>query len=306
MTAATQAGLASNRVHSLDALRGLLAISVLLYHLVGGWPSVVGTWGVYTFFAISGYALDHVYRGRFDLRAFAVARIARLAPLWVPVVLVSAVLYGNGTPALLALNLTGAFGLVLPGLTAIPGGGWSIGIEACCYLLFPLLLRCSTRTLAVLAIATLAMRVVWVNLTWPPGVPLTEAWVAYTQLPAFLVFFVVGMLASRGNIAGGSWVGRPARVAAVLGDLSYGTYLLGFIVWAVAGPVVALATPVIALAVFRWYEVPAGRWIKRRLRPRVLEPLVVEVGVADGSGVRPDEQDAPAGELRDGGVVVHV
>jgi len=33
------------RIHQLDAIRGLLAIGVMGYHLLH-WPLVLGTWGV--------------------------------------------------------------------------------------------------------------------------------------------------------------------------------------------------------------------------------------------------------------------
>src|SRR4051812_47920865 len=65
------------RVYQLDAIRGLLAIGVMVYHAVfwanGTYLPLLGTWGVYGFFVLSGWALEHVYGGRLRVGAFAVA-----------------------------------------------------------------------------------------------------------------------------------------------------------------------------------------------------------------------------------------
>lgn len=255
---------APSRVHRLDAIRGALAIGVMLYHVVGA-PLEFGTYGVYGFFVLSGFALDHVYRHRLDLRSFAVARITRLAPLWVPVVLLSAAPFDATNPARLALNLTGLFGFVNPAVTSHVDGGWSIGIEVVFYFLFPLLTTLSTRMLVALTVATYAMRIIWVTTITPPGATIHDVWEPYTQLPSFLVFFVLGMTLARVGDTG-SWTGLRARLATALGDLSYGTYLLHPIVWIVLGNalVTIIVTPMLALG-FHRYELPIQRWLRRRL-----------------------------------------
>jgi peptidoglycan/LPS O-acetylase OafA/YrhL len=71
------------------------------------------------------------------------------------------------------------------------------------------------------------------------------------------------------------WEGIPARVAALLGDISYGTYLLHPVVWSAlnllgmreshAAIATIIAAPPIAFAVHRAFERPAGSAIRSAL-----------------------------------------
>lgn len=149
---------AARRVIALDALRGLLALSVAVYHL-SVWTrlfasgsvasSAVATLGVYSvegFFVISGFCFAHVYgRVRFDgyeLGRFHLARFARIAPLYYTAVALNLMLRQDVGPAFsvrkLLENVTLTFGLFHPN-HAMVLGGWSIGIEYVFYLAFPLL-----------------------------------------------------------------------------------------------------------------------------------------------------------------------
>lgn len=321
---ATHDGRVSGRIHQLDAIRGLLAIGVLVYHVGARGTIGLGTYGVYAFFVLSGFALEHVYGEDLDARRFAIHRVVRLAPLWIPVVLVSAVLYGLTDPLRVLLNLTGLFGIVAPGATSVVTGGWSIGIEAVLYVLFVALAwrRLPTPAIAALAAVAFGVRVAWVAWSLPPGTSLDTGWVAYTQAPAFAWFFLAGMVGARfagrlgwwslpagsaliavaiasGELtgpagaamslavaagvciagAGPAWRGRPAGAAELLGDASYGTYLLHPLVAFMAGPVIAFTTPILALGIHRYYEVPVGRrlrvpaWSGQRRQPvEVLGP----------------------------------
>ena len=75
----------SRYIHSVDGLRAVAVLAVLLYHLGIDWiPG--GFLGVDLFFVISGYVitgliLDSIARsGTLDLRAFYLSRIRRLLP----------------------------------------------------------------------------------------------------------------------------------------------------------------------------------------------------------------------------------
>lgn len=155
------------RLTRLDGLRGIAACGVaLLYHpqslfapetnatLPGvlHWFQHSGWMLVDLFFLISGYIFAHVYlvermpgQGfalrRETLADFAVARIARLYPLHLVMLLVCAVLFlgaqGNTPLAFMAnlLMLQGFVGMV--GLS-FDGPSWSISVECACYILFAL------------------------------------------------------------------------------------------------------------------------------------------------------------------------
>jgi len=90
----------SNRyIHSVDGLRAVAVIAVLLYHLGIDWiPG--GFLGVDLFFVISGYVitgliLDSIEKsGGLDLRAFYLSRIRRLLPALVAMVVLTTLYIG--------------------------------------------------------------------------------------------------------------------------------------------------------------------------------------------------------------------
>jgi peptidoglycan/LPS O-acetylase OafA/YrhL len=76
----------SHRFAVLDGIRGLAAISVMLYHF--GWDWFHGAWvAVDLFFVLSGFVITHSYADRIaggmGFRDFARARLIRLGPVYV-------------------------------------------------------------------------------------------------------------------------------------------------------------------------------------------------------------------------------
>jgi peptidoglycan/LPS O-acetylase OafA/YrhL len=200
------------RILGWDLLRGLCALAVAIYHLLM-WQDVAqlhtfGAYGVYLFFVLSGASLAYTYsgpfrEGQFSFSGFLWVRYMRLAPLYL--VLMLAVLpwklakegWGPPLATKLALNATFLFGFFDPAVNAVLIGGWSLGIEAIFYLVFPALLLCAThsRQLGLALFALLALlQAAWIAQTiGGPGGYAPNA-VAYHQAPAFAAYFMGGCL----------------------------------------------------------------------------------------------------------------
>ncbi|MDM9621479.1 acyltransferase [Rhizobium sp. S96] len=219
-----------DRLHGLDLVRGLCAITVMLYHYfhvtkVGTFYSA-GLYGVYMFFVLSGFSLYYVYgnheiteRG---LRNFFVARFFRIAPLYVAVATVKFVQMGASPENAYRylMNISLLFGLGNAGATSTVGGGWSIGIEVAFYLLFPFLLLFRSRgALAALFVVTLIMNHALADLTFDLSPDPNKHWSFYTQPLTFLCYFVGGMLLAEigvPKIGGSQLIAALATVAAMV------------------------------------------------------------------------------------------
>ena len=153
----------SNRyIHSVDGLRAVAVIAVLLYHLGIDWiPG--GFLGVDLFFVISGYVitgliLDSIERsGGLDLRAFYISRVRRLVPALVAMVFFTTLFIGVYAPetvrrflADLPYVFTGSMNWALVnrqqdyfesvGRPPLLQHTWSLAVEAQFYLIWPLVL----------------------------------------------------------------------------------------------------------------------------------------------------------------------
>jgi len=149
-------------IPAIDGLRAVAVIAVMLYHLGFKWiPG--GFLGVDLFFVISGYVitrllLDSIQRsGGLDLRAFYVARVRRLLPPLVFMIISTTIVVGLWAPDTMRRFLGDApfalFGgmnwwLVFRHTDYFEAIGrppllqhtWSLGVEAQFYLLWPLIL----------------------------------------------------------------------------------------------------------------------------------------------------------------------
>ncbi len=152
------------RIEGVDALRGLLACGIMLFHYTSwnnnqfhaGYHEVLNVLAVLAvemFFIISGFSLYFVYRERLgsfkSIKQFFVRRFFRIAPLYyallilVILIKLAASYYGVEVNRpldyyLLATNFTFIFGFVWPPNSLLVGG-WSIGVEMVMYLFFPFL-----------------------------------------------------------------------------------------------------------------------------------------------------------------------
>ena len=149
-------------IPAIDGLRAVAVVAVMLYHLGFDWiPG--GFLGVDLFFVISGYVitrllLDSIQRsGGLDLRAFYIARIRRLIPPLLFMIIVTTVFVGAWAPdtmrRFLADTPFALFGgmnwwLVFRHTDYFEAIGrppllqhtWSLGVEAQFYLVWPLIL----------------------------------------------------------------------------------------------------------------------------------------------------------------------
>jgi peptidoglycan/LPS O-acetylase OafA/YrhL len=141
-----------NRVIPLDWLRGLCAISIMLFHFyfVGKNDLLFGKLNIYavsTFFIISGLSMaivyNHYIKGIKESFIFLSKRIFRIMPLYLILCIFTVVFVNKETKFNIndfLLNITGLFTFVKSTRGGIVPGGWSIGNEMCYYLLTPIIL----------------------------------------------------------------------------------------------------------------------------------------------------------------------
>ena len=152
----------SRYIHSVDGLRAVAVLAVLLYHL--GIDLIPGGFlGVDLFFVISGYVitgliLDSIARsGTLDLRAFYLSRIRRLLPALIAMLVFTTLFIGVYAPetvrrfvADIPYVLTGSMNWALVarqqdyfeaiGRPPLLQHTWSLAVEAQFYLIWPLVL----------------------------------------------------------------------------------------------------------------------------------------------------------------------
>jgi len=193
------------RIVSLDLLRGVLAFSVLFYHLLYYVHGIlfynIGLFSVYAFFVLSGYALHYVYAPRIKsdsswLKEYLKARFFRIIPLLTLVTLLSAVWFG-GKLWKIILNIFGLFGLGSPGSFTIAGGGWSLGIEIVFYLLFPVLFVLLDIIPIIAGLIFFLSSVAYINTSLTGGAEFVELWGVYISPLSFIFYFFSGMVLSR-------------------------------------------------------------------------------------------------------------
>lgn len=204
------AGADARRLEYIDGLRLVGAGAVVIQHLFerfnAGWAKLLvepgpGVFGVVLFFMISGFVIPFSVCGNFDVRAFAVRRIARIYPVYL-VVLALAFLFG-------LMNVAPYFRTMLDARA----GEWIANI---------LLVQDFTHARPFYSVSwTLAIEFIW----YVSFVILVKAAgrkagaISAVGAPALMVLLTIASLAIDTRIP----LGRPGMVyAAVLG---YQTYL---------------------------------------------------------------------------------
>jgi exopolysaccharide production protein ExoZ len=188
------------RNEQLDYLRGLLALSIMFYHLrmwefsppdASTLLGRLGVYGVSMFFVLSGLSISIAYH-RYLIDAgtagrFFVRRIFRIWPLfWVAVLSVSAMNIISGTPVsakLVLMDLTTLFGFLSP-TAYMTTGAWSIGNEMVYYALTPILLMTYGRSRSaghLLVAATVVVGLYFACGRLSSAKPLSQQWATYVN-----------------------------------------------------------------------------------------------------------------------------
>lgn len=237
------------RLDSLDYLRGLAALGIMIYHVVT-WTDAsqpadsflgrIGVYGVSIFYVLSGLTLQHVYFENMtdaaSVRQFFIRRVFRIFPLlWLATL--ASIALAQQWPNLgdLFLNLTGLFGFVAWD-NYFATGAWSIGNELVFYALFPIIVL-AARTRVGLAVIGSILGVVYLYFAFvalPASSTLAEGWGTYVNPlnQAFLFFcgFLIGHLL------------HGLRASQLLVHLALWVGVLAFLLWPTSSESIDLVT----------------------------------------------------------------
>lgn len=200
----------SNRLVEIDALRGIAALSVVLFHyttrfgqLFGSDPAPTisfpyGHYGVNLFFIISGFVIFMTLEKTSKPMDFVVSRFSRLFPAyWLAIVVTFAVTHLLGLPGKL-VGLGAAFGnlIMIHNLFGIPhvdGVYWTLEVELLFYCGMLCLFRLRRlREIHHVLLALMAMRVVYFVLETRFGIDLP--WIIYRLLILrYIPWFALGI-----------------------------------------------------------------------------------------------------------------
>lgn len=199
------------RVETLDWLRGLMAISIMFYHLKWWYfpplesSSILGKLGIYgvsIFFILSGLSMAIVYNNFIvDFKTsvkFYVRRIFRIWPLlWVCIALVTIpqfIASSQINVGIILTNMTTIFGFYNPS-GYINTGAWSIGNEMVYYSVTPLLIILYNQNKALGNLATfmsfLALSIFALFLLSPEN--LSDQWEIYINPLNNIFFYFAGI-----------------------------------------------------------------------------------------------------------------
>lgn len=200
-------GAGSHRIEGLDALRGLTALAIAVFHTViildliprSELPAFFQRLfiAVPLFFAVSAFSLCIVYFDRLnspaDVRKFFLRRSLRILPLFYLLLVFWIAVRGTTDAWTIGVNFSFLFPFVPGKNESLVGAGWSIGVEMVFYAIFPFLVAW--------------MRSIWSSILWlavsvviavATGVASKAAALPgnfdWLSAPVQLPFFVAGVL----------------------------------------------------------------------------------------------------------------
>ena len=280
-------------IDALTSLRFFAALYVMLFHFGAGFAERAelsefivtflhnGWFGVSTFFVLSGFILAYTYRegvaGPRSLFDFAVARVARLYPVYVLALIVALPLLASELefwPAAKTLLLVQSWGSVESSagnywLTP----AWSLSVETFFYVLFPSLMYALRRIGRVQAwIGIMVVAVLMVVLESPllrPAMtpPTFFSWLTYVPLPIYrLPEFIYGVLLCKLFLSA-SGSSRPIQSSIVAVGV-----LLIFLLGVAQGPLLSVGTLLVGVLIYLLAKKADG-FVTRIMSSRVLVAL---------------------------------
>lgn len=211
-------GEAASRLPSLDGLRGIAALTVLISHAanVGMLPAILGNGAGQTavglFFILSGFLMAYLYAHKPIARLpdYARHRFARVVPLYLAIVFLSILfpwaVFPIDTPKLILEHVFFVFGVDTL---------WTIPTEIQFYFLFALVWLSPKRAIPMLLLGQAAIAITFFVLRLP-----------MTTLPFWLHFFLFGSLCGFAwrhhstvllrRSARYSWLGWPILLLAII------------------------------------------------------------------------------------------
>jgi peptidoglycan/LPS O-acetylase OafA/YrhL len=204
-----QSTLATNRISSLDYLRGLAAVGIMCYHMqllnfgevdAATALAKIKIYGVSIFYILSGLTLYKVYAEKFSIKAipeFYKKRIFRIVPLLLLATILTYLL-DNEQPVSsfkLLCNIAVLPGIIRPDVF-IANGAWSIGNECCFYLFFPVLLLLAKQNKWYLWFSILISMLIFIFFSFnvlQPIHTLGAQWALYVNALNQFFLFALGM-----------------------------------------------------------------------------------------------------------------
>ncbi len=266
--------LKDQRVHGLDALRGIAASAVVFVHAVQihplgvdykNWGIDYFSMGVPLFFLISAMSMSLAYpKGvSFDrIWAYALRRFFRIAPLFYLMLCAWLYIGVQAETGTIIRNMTFLFGFVPSEQTSLVPAGWSIGVEVIFYLLFPFFWawRNIWAALSLFLLACLGWAAV--NYNGQGEVPDYYYWTSFfTNAPYFALGLIVWCIYRL----------TPASFARPLGYFTLAAGLAGLIYMFQFGPVLddaqKMYKPVPLEFVLGWGAASASLALSQALRP---------------------------------------
>ena len=222
---------AGARIADLDALRGLAALAVVLFHYTTRYTELYGhegqlvaslPWGHYgvqLFFGISGFVIFMTLDRTRTLVDFALSRGSRLYPAyWTAMVATTAVMLAAGmddllvSPGVFAADLTMMQSFV--GLPSVDGVYWTLGVELAFYFAMGTLFQLRLlRRIEPVLIAWMALHWLW---TFAPALLGVEpSWLLGSLLvQAHIPYFAIGIAAYR--LRSAAVDRRPAQAVIII------------------------------------------------------------------------------------------